>query len=238
MIWLTREVIMAPNTCTCGGPDCSRGVESAACTSLWYRTPASRMVVVIAESVGPHSVLLRDCNVSLAIADVMWSSSASDDAATPLPSPFLGFLLRGSCLRSRCVCSFRLLVRASLLPPSLPDGTDEATLSCLMWSWRLLLMRLRACVKDTGVFGTLEELDLGTWHRQVVRTRVVEKLCWVRAPLVTDPALKLMILPPCADDVCVWAALSGTAAAFVRSESSGEWLWPCWKISSGSSDKH
>ena len=89
---------------------------------------------------------------------------------------------------------------ASELPSRRGRGADDASSSMC---------------QNTGVFGTPEELDLGTWYRQVVRTSVVEKLCQVRAPLATDPALELLILHPCANDVCAQAALSGTLAAFV-----------------------
>ena len=80
-------------------------------------------------------------------------------------------------------------VRASLFPPSFPEGTDEVTLRCHPHPDVVVALADDASsnmCQNAGVFGTPEEIDLGTWHRQVVRTSVVEKFCQVRAPLVTD----------------------------------------------------
>ena len=218
---------MAPNTCTCGGPNRSRRAESAACTSSWYLTPASRMVLVTAESVGPKNVASRlashtlcccaDCSVSLAIADKMWSLSASDDAFFPFPFPLgLAFSFAGAVVGTILSAASGSSSVRRFFPPSIPEGTDEATLSC----HPDVVVALRydassSMSQNTGVFGTPEELDFWAWQRQVVSAREAEKLCRVRAPLVTDPPLKLMILAPRANDVCVQAALSGTVSVFV-----------------------
>ena len=58
-------------------------------------------------------------------------------------------------------------------PPSFPEGTDEATLSCHPDVVVALGDDASSSMRqNTGVFGTPEELDLWTWQGQVVCTHV------------------------------------------------------------------